>query len=487
MRPILKKLPGTAALAVLAPLALPAVMPPAAAAPDKTVAETPCHVRGVRSRARCFTLRLPERWDRPEGEKSILVRVAVLPAAGGDAEPDPVFVLAGGPGQAAGELGGALHAVFGKVRRRRELVLMDRRGTGRSAPLHCAMPGDVAGSGADWRPARSCLKDLDADVRGYDSTAFIRDLEAARQALGYEKINIWGASWGTRAALLYARAYPDRVRTMVLDGVLPPDRNLFETEPLSSDAALEKTLKACAADTACAAAFPDLHRTLERVLARLEQGPQEFTDPQAQDAQMFVSRAAFMQNLRGALYRPVSAAAIPFIIDRFAAGDAAPLFAYAYEINRRMIDRMYLGLTLSVLCTEEIPRADPDEVAAAAARSRFGAAYFDFWKSACEGWPHSNVDEDYGAPVRAAMPVLLLSGALDPVTPPAAAERAARSLARATHFVAPAAGHNVSAFGCAPDLIADFIAAADASNLDASCLEEQTRPPFLVGRRGPRP
>ena len=120
-------------------------------------------------------------------------------------------------------------------------------------------------------------------------------------------------------------------------------------------------------------------------------------------------------------------------------------------------------------------------------KSPFGTAYFDFWRHACEGWPHANVAADYGAPVYADMPVLLLSGALDPVTPPSSAEEAARTLSRSTHFIAPAAGHNVSTFGCAPELLADFIAAADASELDPSCLAEQVRPPFLTGRRGSQP
>ncbi|MFP3944892.1 MAG: alpha/beta fold hydrolase [Alphaproteobacteria bacterium] len=481
MRRVLEKLSWALTIAVLP------VLPPDGAAADEAESAAPCHVRGIRDRANCLTLHVPERRDRTGSERTIPVHIAVLPAAGAAAEPDPLFVLAGGPGQAAGELGRSLEAVFDKVRRKRELVLMDQRGTGRSAPLRCPLPAGVASSGAKWRPAQTCLEKLKADVRGYDSAAFVRDLEAARQALGYEKINIWAVSYGTRAALLYARAYPGRVRTMVLDGVLPPDRNLFEAEPLSSEAALERTLTACEEDSACASAFPELRRSLDKALTRLEDGPQQLPDPQAEGAPVRIGRQDFMQNLRGALYRPLSAAAVPFIIDRFVAGDARPLFAYAYEINRRMVDRMYLGLTLSVLCTEELPRADPRKVAAAAAESRFGTAYYDFWKQACEDWPRAAVPPAYGTPVRAEMPVLLLSGALDPVTPPAAAEQAARTLSRSTHFVAPAAGHNVSGFGCAPDLIADFIAAADASGLDPSCLAEQGRPPFLLGRGGPRP
>lgn len=447
----------------------------------------PCHVRGIRDQAQCLILNLPERWDRPEAGPTIRVHAAVLPAAGGTAEPDPVFVLAGGPGQAAGELGRALDTVFGKVRRRRELVLVDQRGTGRSTPLRCPLPDAIEAGNADWNPARACLAEFDADVTGFASAAFIRDLEAVRKALGYERINLWGASYGTRAALLYARTYPGRVRTMVLDGVLPPNRNLFESEPLSSQEALEKTLSACAAEAACALAFPQLDRTLSDILTGLGTGMQEFPDPQEGGIPVAIDKATFMQNLRGALYRPESAAAIPFIIDRFAQGDARPLFAFAYEINRRIVDHMYLGLTLSVLCTEEIPRAEKTAVETAGAQSLFGTAYYDFWKNACEDWPGTPVASDFGAPVRADMPVLLLSGALDPVTPPAAAEEAARTLSNSVHFIAPAAGHNVSDFGCAPGLIADFITEADASGLDPSCLRERGRPPFLVGLSGPNP
>lgn len=456
-----------------------------AAAGQDPAGTEPCHVRGIRDRARCLELRLPERWDRPDGRK-ISVHVAVLPAASGAAEPDPVFVLAGGPGQAASEMGRPVDHIFGKVRRRRALVLVDQRGTGKSTPLSCPLPPDAAAAPADWRPAQTCLAGLNADIAAFDSAAFIRDLDAVRAALGYERINLWGASWGTRAALLYARAFPQRVRTMVLDGVLPPSRNLFEFEPLSSEAALEKTLTACREDVACAAAFPGLRATLDRVMAELEAAPRQLSDPERR-ALLPVDRLIFMQNLRTALYIPEAAAAVPFIIDRFAAGDARPFFAFAVEMNRRITDRMYLGLTLSVLCTEEISAADRSTVAAAGAGSRFRTDYFEFWRTACAGWPRGERGPDYGAPVRAGMPVLLLSGGLDPVTPPDGAEEAARTLPRATHFVAPAAGHNVSAFGCAPDLIADFIAAADASGLDAACLEEPRRPPFLVGPQGPQP
>ncbi|MBL8058998.1 MAG: alpha/beta fold hydrolase, partial [Anaerolineales bacterium] len=199
--------------------------------------------------ARCGTLAVPEDRARPDG-RQISLRVAVVPAVSRSPRPDPLFLLAGGPGQAATEAFPAMIGAFEQVNQARDIVLVDQRGTGGSNPLRCLDPNDesVLDEAAVTALLQACPEKLNADLRQYTTEIAMRDLDAVRAALGYEQINLYGASYGTRAALTYLRLYPDRVRTLILDSVVDADFRLLLNASRDGQRALELAFARCQAE-----------------------------------------------------------------------------------------------------------------------------------------------------------------------------------------------------------------------------------------------
>lgn len=172
--------------------------------------------------ALCGVLPVPENPNDPQGRK-IDLNVVVFPAVKRIPEPDALFLLAGGPGQAATEAFPALLTAFFNIHQRRDIVMVDQRGTGKSNPLRCLDDEDESlAEDAALEKLKACPSALDADLRYYTTEIAMADLDAVRAALGYTTINLYGASYGTRAALTYLRMYPDRVRSLILDAVVDP-------------------------------------------------------------------------------------------------------------------------------------------------------------------------------------------------------------------------------------------------------------------------
>lgn len=448
-----------------------------------------CAIEGVSARAECFRIEVPEDWANPQGKK-IALNVALLPASGVNKDGSALLLLAGGPGQAGTQLGDLVAGELGRVRNTRPIILMDGRGTGGSNGLRCAFGGttlaevQMESSGRELQECRA--KWGDVALQHYATPDVVRDIEAVRQRLGFEQLDLWGASWGTRAALLYMRRYPERVRTAVLDGVTGPNDPLFANEARHAQAALDKLLDDCAKDRDCAAAFPNLK---PRVLARLSQDaamPVRHVSADGQPATIDLDPDMLRQIVRGALYSPDSAALLPYALHRLLDGDGTPLLAMAQSAQGMIRETMFHGATFSGLCAEEMPRLTPAAAAQASAGSFAGDSFYRAWAEGCADWPVKPLPAGYGEPVRVDVPVLLLSGALDPVTPPASAEAVKRHLPRAWHIVVPGAGHNVTPMPCAGRIIAEFIEAADGSGLDAECLTKRGRPAFQVSPLGPK-
>lgn len=428
---------------------------------------SPCHLPHLPERVQCGAIEVPEDRSRPAGRR-IAIHFALVPATARPAEADPLLVLAGGPGQAAMEYGALLSGTLREVRKRRDVLLIDQRGTGRSAPLTCAMPVDAIGDGdtaAVQSHLRRCLSRLDADPHLYHTGAALADFEAVRRELGYRQVNLWGGSYGTRTALLYARQYPGSVRSMVLDSVAPPNARVLLSSA-HSQAALERLLADCAADPACAAAFPHLRRDLATLLALPAVGRHAGT--------------AIPQLLRGALYVPSHASVLPYAIHAAANGQFRPLQGLYDATANWSLESMTFGQTLSALCTDDAPFIDAAALARDAAGSVFGDAYARSWREWCSAWPAATPPGELAQPVVSAVPALLFAGGLDPVTPPAHAQLAARTLRHSRVLVAPQAGHTFSGTGCAPQLIAAFLKHADPVAVDGACLAAIRRPPFVL-------
>jgi pimeloyl-ACP methyl ester carboxylesterase len=469
---------------------------PRSAPPVRSLALSPCRLKGSAYQAQCGTLRVPEDRARPAG-RQIELRVAVVPALAREPEADPLFLLAGGPGQAATEAMGPILGAFERVHRSRDLVLVDQRGTGASHPLRCDLTDPSAPlaerlSGDAMRESkfRNCLAGYDADPRFYTTSIAMQDLDAVRVALGYGQINLWGGSYGTRAALIYLREHGPQVRVAVLDGVAPLALKLPVTFAADAQRSMNLLFQHCAAEKSCNAAFPALDRQFGDLLDSLAKHPARahVQDPlTGAPADVSITRDVFAAGLRGVLYQQDFASLAPLIVGRAAKGDFAPFVAATAGLDQGFAHTMSFGMMFSVVCAEDLPGTTPEEVEEAARGTFLGPRLaLDFLK-VCSFWPRGAVPDHFRDPVRSDKPVLLLSGELDPATPPRWAELAARTLPGSVHLIVPGVGHGATAEGCVPQLIAEAIQKGAVQGLDASCLKPLRRPPFFVSFAGPPP
>jgi pimeloyl-ACP methyl ester carboxylesterase len=467
-------------------------------APRRSITLTECRLSRLAAPAQCGELVVPENRERPDGRR-ITLAIAVLPANTLSPRPDPLFILAGGPGQAASALG-PFAAQLSLVRKDRDLVLVDQRGTGRSSPLDCAAfkPDDSPDAAIELDPvpkAVACAQELAArgvDPAQYTTAAWIADLDAVRAALGYARINLWGGSYGSRVALEYLRRHPDRVRSVVLDGVVPPAMRVSLDVWPTRDAALSAVLDACAKSPACRAAHPDLAATLAGIRAALGSVGREVSvaDPRTGERRtLTLTFDHVLAALQPLVYLPELAALVPEVVGRASAGDFDPLFAAAMLVTGDIAEQMNAALHYSVTCAEDVPRVAPADVQSALAgvRTRVLAERV---LAVCDAWPRGAAPKDATAPVRSDVPALILSGGLDPVTPPANGAEVARTLPNSRHVIARGYGHIVSSHACAPRLVAAFVDDPSFGKLPAGCVEHfesSVRPLPWPDRLGARP
>lgn len=458
--------------------------------PPTPLALEPCHLDGLAEEVRCGVHEVFEDRASLSGRR-LQIQVAVLPALRRLVDPDPLFIFAGGPGQGARGLGGVAARFFKKVRRSRDIVLIDLRGTGGSAPLQCPDAGDALSLSLDEIAAqvRQCRDALTANPRFYTHAESLADVDEIRERLGYRTVNLWGGSWGTRAALLYALRYPEATRSLVLDGAAPLDLEFPRTASADANAALNRLLADCAVDRECARAFPDPRAMLRELEGRFVAGPvsTRLKHPRTGEPTTVLLHADMVTEIiRGALYGPRDAAALLVAIRHAVDGDFSPLAAQGLRTASWSVDDMALGATYAVLCSEDLPRTAGVDFAADAEGSFFRTVYADGWRVRCADWPAGRPLDPRGVTPSPA-PALIVSGEYDPVTPPRTGAAMARYFTANWHVVVPRAAHNTSFNGCVPDLIADFVTRGHGNGLDTSCVERIAWPPFPVSTAGGRP
>lgn len=445
--------------------------------------------------ARCGLFDVPEDSAAPDG-RHIALHVAVIPALRSRDQADPLFVISGGPGQAASDFYLAMTQVFGRIRRDHDIVLIDQRGTGRSNKLDCPLPNDSDLTEADPAQVRShtekCLTALSGDPRFYTTSVAVNDMEAVRAALGYERLNLYGISYGTRVAQQYARRYASRVRSMVLDGVVPPTMALGPTIAIDAQAALDAIFDRCAGSSECARAFPNLASTFQDLRTRLKRAPLELTiaDPlTSQPLALRFGAAELNGAVRMLTYSDETASTLPLLLHDAQANDRpAPLAAQFEMVKRSMQNQLAYGMHFSVVCTEDAPRWAAENVAREKLEATYiGADFMEVMQAICEQWPRGVLHEDFAEPLRTNIPVLALSGQLDPVTPPAYADRALEHLSNSRHLILPGQGHGQLAIGCMPRVVARFIASASTKDLGEECLKGIAPTPFMLSSSGPAP
>ncbi len=446
--------------------------------------------------------------------REIPIHFVLSPATDADARAaDPVFSIDGGPGIGKATISGFSIGKSKVLESAHDFVFIDIRGTGRSNPLSCV---GIKGSPFDLRAyvsgapllaldllsvqhhlnepyeadaMRKCARRLSkrADLSKYTTTLAAADIDEIRALLGYQKINVSGASYGTRLSLEYARRYPDAVRTLTLVDVVPTSLRMPSTFAHGTQKALDRLFADCAMDAACAAAYPSLANDLSLSVERLDQEPARFRMKNPLllglvQENVVLARGPFVMGIRGMLYDYESSARIPYVISRAAAGDYEPM---AQEIIGQSLPlelSLAKGLYLSMTCAEDVPFIDLEKARADAKGTVLGGYRLDQHLGACAQWPRGAVPADWLDPVQSNAPALLFSGELDPSTPPETGLEVAQNLPNSLHVVFRNETHGAAANwdNCGAPMEASFVENADIAGIDTSCANKIERAPFYI-------
>lgn len=426
--------------------------------------------------AQCGSYALLENPNDPASKK-IPIKVLRLPSVNPEPQADPLFLIAGGPGQSAVALAPKVRALFEDVRKNRDIIFVDQRGTGESNPLNCDVD-EVALAGLSGKSKReegekqllACLQAI-RPVASYYSTPYaVKDLDAIRQALGYEKINLWGGSYGTRVVLEYMREFPAHTRSAILDGVAPVDIALPSHFAQDGYAALAALDNACAEQNGCRNAIGDLDAQVKAVATQLEKNPQRLSilHPRThQPVNVAFDVEDFASLVRMSLYSRDMSSVLPYAIHQ-AANHQFDLLASLIFLAQEKGGQtgISLGMHFSVICAEDFPLASQNP-----SENFLNLNLLETYQKACAALAVSPLPSNYYEPVKSTIPSLLLSGAADPATPPRWAEDAKQHLTNAKHIVAKGGHHLIFQEGCLAQVMNLFISKASAEGIDLSCVD----------------
>jgi len=455
----------------------------------------PCKAADGLGDAYCGTLDVFEDRAAKSGRK-IPLQIVVLPALKQKYAPDPLFFLAGGPGQGAAKMARDLQEPLRQVETDRDIVLVDQRGTGKSNPLECkpdAKDSDDDDPDTSLMLARlkACVERLKkkADLTKYTTPIAMDDLDDVRHYLGYSKIDLYGGSYGTRAALVYARRHAANTRAVIIDGVAPTDMRLPLYMARDSQHALDLLLRDCANDAGCNQRFPNLKARLTALMDKLAAHPQHvhYIHPRTgEEKELNVNRLMLGGVLFSSLYSPVTASLVPLLIEQAEKGNYSGFFALGAAFDPT-VTNLSEGMHFSVVCAEDAPRIEPGSIARETTGTFLGAEMADTRIKPCDFWPHEPMDPAYYENAPSDIPILILSGELDPVTPQVWGQQIASQWKNSKHIIVPGTGHGAWASGCVMNLMVQFLNDGNASNIDASCVQKVKRPPFFLGPAGPDP
>jgi pimeloyl-ACP methyl ester carboxylesterase len=467
--------------------------------PQFEEAACPSFVEAIGLRVSCGYLIVPEDRSRPGGP-DIRLLAAIFHSTSKTPAPDPVIYLVGGPGASSIRDAPDLMQIFKPYLQDRDFILFDQRGTGMAEPsLDCpeyteairANFDDAAPSqdlNAILFGCRQRLVDAGVNLAAYTSAENAADLDALRRALGYEQWNLYGISYGTRLALTAVRDYPDGIRAVILDSTYPPQADLYTELPANVSRALDTLFDACAADANCAANYPNLNAVFFEAIAALNRNPAiiQVTYRAGDQAtyDMRVSGSTFIDILFDSLYRTEVIPDLPRLIYAARDGD--------YHLLREPLERYILSsedineaMYYSVQCSEEVPfsrealQNTPAGPTSIPIRAVFGSRAANIL-ALCDGWHDAASDPVENEPVQSDIPVLVLAGEYDPVTPPTWGALAAETLSSSYFFTIPGYGHGVTRAGeCPLSIAVDFLNHPTAPP-NTTCIETLEGPLFVA-------
>lgn len=459
----------------------------------------------------CGWLTVPEDRTDPTSDKTIRLHVAIFASDSRSPAPDPILYLEGGPG------GDALETIplifemrFAPYLANHTLIMFDQRGTGYSQPsLACPeytqlsfelLEQDISSEEAGEQvidtllACRDRLAAADVNLAAYNSMASAADLNDLRQALGYDEWNIWGVSYGTRLAQTAVRDHPQGIRSIILDSAYPLEANLLTDTPANVARAFDVFFAGCAADPACAAAYPELETIFFDTVAQLNDT--KIIVPvthlfSGQTYNAYFSGDDLLGILFQSLYSTEIIAELPKLIYDVNQGDTNLLrtLLSSFLINADFISA---GMQYSVQCNEENLFATAAEVTAAAAAQPELEAIFRHSPNIganaitiCEAWGAGMANPLENEPVISDIPTLVLAGEYDPITPPEWGQIVSQNLENAYYYEFPGYGHGVTLSGACGVAVMQSFLADPQSEPDASCLAELAGPAFTVPGAAP--
>ena len=447
-----------------------------------------CYIEGLSDRLRCGYIIVNENPNEPNGQK-INIHYAVIPAVKNIYPNQAFLAIAGGPGQSAIDNAPLFNNTFARIRETRDILLIDQRGTGRSNILKCPEDKSVSpllmneGNFDTIAETNKCLAAIDGDVTQYTSTAALKDFEAVRISLGYDKLHIYGISYGTRMAQLYMREYAEAIATVTLDGVVPMQQSVLAIG-LAIDRAVDLLISECENLSRCQQQFPSLRKALATIEVELMLSPvkaQIFHPMTGQPTEFLLTHDKFLSVIRLALYSPTTRVLLPYAIHQAGEKNYQAVLGL-YSLTMEGID-IAMGMHASVVCSEDIHRLSTD-LSTELETSYIGRTMFTELSKVCSVWPSTKVDETFSAPISNNIPTLLLSGELDPATPPDWAMLAMADMKNAKHLVAPHAAHGVAMQSCANRLVAQLVDEGSTAELDGDCLKEERPRGFYLNANG---
>ena len=447
-----------------------------------------CHLGEIREQVKCGKLEVPENYQKLEGDK-ISINFAVLPAIDDSEYKTPLMFLAGGPGQAAVELATGLNSVFREVRKTRDIILVDQRGTGESSALSCDLEAvdNVYTSLSDElnpQEVKDCVAQFKGDVTQYNSENAIRDFDAIREALNHKKLNIYGGSYGTRAGLVFMRMFPESLESVILDSVGPIEVPLGLVGQ-SVARSFNLLIENCNNSESCHKAFPDLAEEFQQVKTRLANEPikLDILHPRlGTPTKLILDESKFTANLRFQLYSMNGRSMVPLVIHQAFLGNYQPLVGLMASTEGEQM--VYTGLLFNIVCNEDIPRLSVEDKLADAKNTFDGKDSQLMWEMVCPYFPEYRPSEDFYQSVTADIPTLILSGNLDPVTPPSNGEYSAKTLPNSHHIIVDNASHGVAMSTCANEIVNEFLTTRLPKELDESCLKDIPQETFMTSVNG---
>jgi pimeloyl-ACP methyl ester carboxylesterase len=447
-----------------------------------------CHIKGIKQQLQCGQLLVPENYSKVDGEK-ISVNVVVLPAIDSSNKNIPLMFLAGGPGQAAAELSAHIYTSFNEIRKTRDIILIDQRGTGESHPLQCEESLEInqyTSTPEDFsvEDIQQCIEQLSGDLTQYNSENGIRDFEAVRAALGHEKINIYGGSYGTRAGLVYMRMFPKSINAVILDSVGPIEVpiGLFGQSAARS---FNLLLENCKNERSCQNAYPNLADEFKEVTEQLMQSPitVEIDHPTLGTKTDFVIDSdKFISTLQMQLYSMQTRALTPLIIHQAYLGNYKPLAGLISQSEGGM--GIYMAMHFNIVCNEDLPKISPAMKMADSENNFAKDMSLRIVEKVCAQWPQYRPSQNFYQTVTADIPTLIMSGHLDPVTPPSNGEKTLVNLPNSHHITSQNNAHIVASTPCGIDIVSEFLEKLTPNNLDESCLKDIPKTLFMSGLNG---